>query len=509
MSEVFIAFDASDRDRAEHLAAALRRHTYRAWWKFDFLPERIKGQALRAIADRTGATVMIWSSRVGVSDVMVDVASHAAAQSKLIAVRFEETRMPPAFASWPLLDLSRWDGSPDSPDLAVLLSQIEARALSFLPENEALRKARDRRLSQDLATFERALAKRADASWRSYLEREPDGIFAAVATGQLRAEVGAYVSPVELADEPGVESQWRTQETPLLERLAVIDLQRFARPALLAGGVFVLMAVLVTAVQMMDLKPRSEQAVASVSAPVPRAPPQNAAREDIRRDSEETQAALSSVGDRPAAPRARTNVQPSPPSPARVIEDAPTRSEPGARPSQPAPESTAPSPERTSAPQVAQIQAPAPAPPARGEAAALVASASPGAAFDIDALDRAARDAVQNARRSERRARAAAAEFRTHTLTVAGVSDFAYAGDVSRGAPQGAGEALWTSGARYSGAWRDGRQHGWGVLTYADGARYEGQFEAGRPTGNGVLWSQDGARLTGQALYATLLRRPG
>lgn len=502
MSEVFIAYDHADRERASLLAAALGSRGYRTWWEFDFLPQRIEGAALRAVADRTGVTILVWSARATVSDTIVDIASHAAAQSKLVGVRFDDVRLPPAFGAWLPIDLSDWNGAPDSPEVDALWAQIEARALSFLPESESLRRARDKRLTQDLATFQRALKRRGETVWQSYLEREPDGVFAAVANAQLRSEIGDYESPAELAGEVRQDRHWRVQEDSLASKLAGLDLTRVVKPLAYGGAAvaaLICVGVAVNFARTLPLSTPPAQASApqtmarnaSVANPSP-APVQSPALDTVGAGVEVARVAIPpETGVRPNVVRA--------PAHARAAEGdavAPQRTPPA---------QAAPPVVLAQVEPPAQIAAPTPS-QVREAARAPVLTQAP---YDIDALDRTSRDAVQSARRAERSARGAANRFRSEGASIAiAAAAFDYEGELSSGAPQGVGEARWRSGARYGGAWRNGREHGWGVLIFADGARYEGRFENGRPTGNGVLWSADGARLTGREFYAALLRRP-
>lgn len=498
MSEVFIVFDGEDEGRSQILGAALGARGVRAWWDFSFAPERARPALMRAAIERSAATLVIWSPRAVVADWVVDAAGHAAAQGKLCAVAFQSVRPPPAFLGWSIVDLSAWQGAPDAPELEELVTQLEARIVGFLPPDEALRRARDRELGDDLADLRRALRKGGEKGWREYLRKQPDGAFALAASEQLRAPPD-YVSPPELAQiGPEQEDHWRYSAAPLA------GLLRQARPSaplvagfalLLAAGAGVWFSKPWRDTSVSEAPP---QIAAALETQRPQAAPAPASAPDRNILDLETLARTPRPSVQPVSPpSARQHARQSAPGDAQEVSpalaqnvDAPT---------------AAPA---TSAPSAAAQAEPAPA--ANPASAGLPAptSAQAGEAFALANLDAAAREAALRARRAEARATDLAARARAGgLLEPARVQGGQYLGeDLDRGGVR-RGVGVFASGARYLGEWRSGRPDGWGVLIYADGARYEGEFANGRPTGRGALWTASGARVVGQAQFATLLRR--
>jgi hypothetical protein len=483
MSEVFIIHDVEDQARAGLLGAALGARGVRVWDDFGFAPERARASLVRAAIERSAAAIVIWSPRAVVSDAIVDAAGHGAAQGKLSAVAFEAVRPPPAFMGWTMVDLSAWGGRPDEAAIDAIMTQIEARCAAFLPTDEGTRRARDRKLGEDVRDVRKALQKSGEAGWRDYLRRRPDGIFAVVAGEQLR-QPPAYVSPAELEEvETDKEDHWRYERGSFGARVKTW----IAAPGVRLGGALAALAF-GALVGVQYLRPPPADGTATLAAPTPlpqieaSAPPGaiEAHAPEAALDEAETRArAFASL---PSAPR--TRAPNAPPSAGQAL------SLPATPPTPAAPTMGA-----------AEAAAPAPAPSARAGDPPLT-----GAPFDRLALDRDTRWAVEQARRAQLRA-LARAEAEPAQIEPAAFNGALYQGEPQNGRAQARGLASFASGARYAGQWRNGAPDGWGVLTYADGVRYEGEFAAGRPTGRGALWSARGARIVGEAQFARLLRR--
>lgn len=69
-----------------------------------------------------------------------------------------------------------------------------------------------------------------------------------------------------------------------------------------------------------------------------------------------------------------------------------------------------------------------------------------------------------------------------------------YEGDLHEGALTGKGTYFYSSGQKYEGEMRDGRPQGKGAFWFADGSRFEGVFENGLAKATGSLVKPDGSR---------------
>jgi len=76
-----------------------------------------------------------------------------------------------------------------------------------------------------------------------------------------------------------------------------------------------------------------------------------------------------------------------------------------------------------------------------------------------------------------------------------------YAGEFANDAPNGAGVYAWRDGKRYAGQMASWQREGTGVFRLADGRHYAGQWSGDRMTGLGAEWNAQG-QLTRQGIWS-------
>ena len=76
-----------------------------------------------------------------------------------------------------------------------------------------------------------------------------------------------------------------------------------------------------------------------------------------------------------------------------------------------------------------------------------------------------------------------------------------YEGEFANDAANGAGLYFWRDGKHYAGAIGNWRRDGLGVFTFADGRRYEGQWSGDQQSGLGAEWDAQG-RLSQQGIWS-------
>lgn len=123
---VFLSYQSEDREKARRLADALERRGWPVWWDRDIQA----GQAFRTVIQRAldGAAcgVVLWTSKSIESEWVQEEAQVAKARGILIPVLIESVRQPLGFGQVQAADLTDWDGQPDDPRLAELLSGVAA-----------------------------------------------------------------------------------------------------------------------------------------------------------------------------------------------------------------------------------------------------------------------------------------------------------------------------------------------------------------------------------------------
>ena len=62
MSQVFISYSSTDRDRARRLAEAVEAAGYSVWWDRQIVPGEMFDEAIETALDQSACVVVIWSS---------------------------------------------------------------------------------------------------------------------------------------------------------------------------------------------------------------------------------------------------------------------------------------------------------------------------------------------------------------------------------------------------------------------------------------------------------------
>jgi TolB-like protein len=134
---VFISYARADRPRVAPLAAALSARGYDVWW--DALIEGGAGFAkmIEAKLEAADAVIVVWSATSVESDWVRDEAAHARDRKCLVPVSLDGTAAPLGFRQYHSIDLSKWHGRADAPELTSMVAGISGvgsdTLAAFLP----------------------------------------------------------------------------------------------------------------------------------------------------------------------------------------------------------------------------------------------------------------------------------------------------------------------------------------------------------------------------------------
>jgi TolB-like protein/tetratricopeptide (TPR) repeat protein len=123
---IFLSYARADRPRAEKLARALGLAGFEIWW--DALIEggapfaHSIGQALAA-AD---AVIVLWSQTSINSDWVRDEAAQGRDRRRLVPLSLDGSEPPLGFRQYHVIDLAKWRGRPDAPEIAAISRAISA-----------------------------------------------------------------------------------------------------------------------------------------------------------------------------------------------------------------------------------------------------------------------------------------------------------------------------------------------------------------------------------------------
>ena len=121
---IFISYARTDRARVMPLADALTARGYDVWW--DALIEGGAGfaKAIEAKLETADAVVVVWSATSVASDWVRDEAMHARDHKRIVPVSIDGTEPPMGFRQYHTVDLSKWRGKSDAPEMVSVAAGI-------------------------------------------------------------------------------------------------------------------------------------------------------------------------------------------------------------------------------------------------------------------------------------------------------------------------------------------------------------------------------------------------
>jgi TolB-like protein/Tfp pilus assembly protein PilF len=123
-TRIFLSYTRQDRARAEPIIKALETAGFRVWW--DGLLDGGVAFATTTEDELEGAdaVVVLWSESSVTSHWVLDEATRGRERGKLVPVTLDGTFPPLGFRQYQLLDLSKWRGSPEAPEISNLFRAI-------------------------------------------------------------------------------------------------------------------------------------------------------------------------------------------------------------------------------------------------------------------------------------------------------------------------------------------------------------------------------------------------
>jgi TolB-like protein len=123
---VFISYARADRPKVAPLADVLAARGHDVWW--DALIEGGTGFAtmIEAKLQAADAVVVVWSATSVMSDWVRDEAAHARDRKRIVPVTIDGTEAPLGFRQYHMIDLSKWHGRADAPDVERVVAGIAA-----------------------------------------------------------------------------------------------------------------------------------------------------------------------------------------------------------------------------------------------------------------------------------------------------------------------------------------------------------------------------------------------
>lgn len=125
---VFLSYARADRKRALPVIAALEKAGIRVWWDGlleggdTFLP------TTEAALESADAVVVLWSRTSIDSHWVRDEATRGRDRRRLVPLSIDGSHAPLGFRQFQVIDISKWRGKPDAPEIAAAIRAVAALA---------------------------------------------------------------------------------------------------------------------------------------------------------------------------------------------------------------------------------------------------------------------------------------------------------------------------------------------------------------------------------------------
>ena len=124
MSDIFISYSSTDRERARLLADVLAEQGWSVWWDREIPPGRQFDEVIEEALDAAKCVVVLWSQASAASTWVKTEAAEAMRRKALIPAIIEDVKIPLEFRRLQAADLSRWNGDRSDPQLTQFFESI-------------------------------------------------------------------------------------------------------------------------------------------------------------------------------------------------------------------------------------------------------------------------------------------------------------------------------------------------------------------------------------------------
>ncbi|MGH8262196.1 MAG: TIR domain-containing protein [Steroidobacterales bacterium] len=125
---VFLSYARADQARATKLVAALESGGFDVWWDALIEGGATFANTIEAALASCDAVIVAWSKTSVTSDWVRDEAAKGRDLRKLVPVSLDGTEPPLGFGQYHSIDLSRWRGNADEPEIESVLRGIASVA---------------------------------------------------------------------------------------------------------------------------------------------------------------------------------------------------------------------------------------------------------------------------------------------------------------------------------------------------------------------------------------------
>ena len=121
---IFLSYAHDDRVQAQRLASALEAAGYTVWWDGLIEGGAQFAKSIREALEAADAVLVLWSKKSIESDWVCDEAAQGRDRRRLVPLSLDGSLPPLGFRQYQMIDLSRWRGRADAPQLDAIRRAI-------------------------------------------------------------------------------------------------------------------------------------------------------------------------------------------------------------------------------------------------------------------------------------------------------------------------------------------------------------------------------------------------
>jgi TolB-like protein len=124
--KVFVSYAHEDQVRAASVVRALEQAGCRVWWDRQIVAGAAFATATEQALEAAAAVVVLWSKHASVSHWVRDEATRGRDRGCLVPVTVDGTEPPLGFRQYLVIDLSKWHGRPEAPEIRAVIQAVQA-----------------------------------------------------------------------------------------------------------------------------------------------------------------------------------------------------------------------------------------------------------------------------------------------------------------------------------------------------------------------------------------------
>ncbi len=125
---LFLSYSRADRAIAEQLASRLERAGHIVWWDALIEGGAKFASSIRNALDSADVVIVLWSQSAVESDWVRDKAAQGRDRRRLVPLSIDGSKPPLGFRQYQVIDIARWTGKADAPEVTAILRAIAITA---------------------------------------------------------------------------------------------------------------------------------------------------------------------------------------------------------------------------------------------------------------------------------------------------------------------------------------------------------------------------------------------